>query len=88
MCGISSLQVPGVNLPISDIGYYVATLVICSVVHELGHAIAAVRYDFCSWYLRTQHEGYRLRMFETVMLKKVFGSKREEVMSSFQILIH
>jgi len=36
--------VPGVNLPISDIGYYVATLITCSIVHELGHAVAAVRY--------------------------------------------
>jgi S2P endopeptidase len=46
-----------VNLPISDIGYYVATLIICTVVHELGHAIAAVRYDVYTWYLCTQHEG-------------------------------
>lgn len=38
------VQVPGVNIPISDIGYYVLTLLICSVFHELGHATAAVRY--------------------------------------------
>ncbi|KAJ9591941.1 hypothetical protein L9F63_001543 [Diploptera punctata] len=35
-------MVPGLNLPLSDIGYYVTTLVICSTVHELGHAVAAV----------------------------------------------
>ncbi|XP_023725871.1 membrane-bound transcription factor site-2 protease isoform X2 [Cryptotermes secundus] len=47
--GTSSLVleplVPGVNLPVSDIGYYLATLITCSIVHELGHAVAAVRED-------------------------------------------
>ncbi|XP_069689813.1 membrane-bound transcription factor site-2 protease [Periplaneta americana] len=38
-------MIPGVNLPIGDIGYYIATLIICSVVHEFGHAVAAVRED-------------------------------------------
>lgn len=38
-------MVPGLNLPLSDIGYYVATLVTCSAVHEFGHALAAVRED-------------------------------------------
>lgn len=37
------LQLPGVNIPISDTGYYISTLLICSVFHELGHATAAVR---------------------------------------------
>lgn len=34
---------PGINLPISDIFYYVSTLVACSIFHEFGHALAAVR---------------------------------------------
>lgn len=39
------ILLPGVNLPISEIGYYVAALLICSVVHELGHAVSAVLDD-------------------------------------------
>lgn len=39
------LLLPGVNLPLSEIGYYITALLICSVVHELGHAIAAVMED-------------------------------------------
>nr|CAD7454868.1 unnamed protein product [Timema tahoe] len=38
-------MIPGVNLPLGDIGYYSLTLITCSVIHELGHAIAAVRED-------------------------------------------
>lgn len=38
-------QLPGVNVPFSDIGYYVVTLGICSIVHEFGHALAASRED-------------------------------------------
>uniref|UniRef100_A0A6P7FCM6 Membrane-bound transcription factor site-2 protease n=1 Tax=Diabrotica virgifera virgifera TaxID=50390 RepID=A0A6P7FCM6_DIAVI len=37
--------VPGVNLPASELGYYGATLIIASIVHELGHALAAVMED-------------------------------------------
>uniref|UniRef100_A0A0A9XDY4 Membrane-bound transcription factor site-2 protease n=1 Tax=Lygus hesperus TaxID=30085 RepID=A0A0A9XDY4_LYGHE len=37
--------VPGWNLPTSDFGYYISSLLISSVIHELGHAIAAVRED-------------------------------------------
>lgn len=36
------ILLPGVNLPLEEIGYYVATLLISTVVHELGHAVAAV----------------------------------------------
>ncbi|KAL1131670.1 hypothetical protein AAG570_011283 [Ranatra chinensis] len=36
-------MVPGWNLPTSDFGYYLFTLLISSVIHELGHAVAAVR---------------------------------------------
>lgn len=32
---------PGVNLPWNDIAYYLLTLVICGVFHEVGHALAA-----------------------------------------------
>uniref|UniRef100_A0A182V141 Membrane-bound transcription factor site-2 protease n=1 Tax=Anopheles merus TaxID=30066 RepID=A0A182V141_ANOME len=39
------LVVPGVNLPINELGYYVAALAINSVVHELGHGLAAVLED-------------------------------------------
>ena len=34
---------PGVTLPISDIGYYMMALLFCSVVHEAGHALAAIQ---------------------------------------------
>lgn len=37
--------IPGVNLPISDLPYYLFSLVLSSVIHELGHALAAVRED-------------------------------------------
>lgn len=33
------------NLPLNEIGYYAATLALCSVVHEFGHALAAARED-------------------------------------------
>uniref|UniRef100_A0A0K2TFV5 Membrane-bound transcription factor site-2 protease n=1 Tax=Lepeophtheirus salmonis TaxID=72036 RepID=A0A0K2TFV5_LEPSM len=36
---------PGVNMPVGDLGYYFVSLLICSVIHEAGHAIAAVRED-------------------------------------------
>lgn len=39
------ILLPGVNLPLDEIGYYVATLLISTVVHELGHAIAAILED-------------------------------------------
>ncbi|CAO1305039.1 unnamed protein product [Diamesa serratosioi] len=44
---VARLQIllPGVNLPINEFGYYVIALLICSVVHELGHGIAAVLED-------------------------------------------
>lgn len=44
---VATLQpvVPGMNMPISEIGYYMFTLVLCSVFHEIGHAFAAVRED-------------------------------------------
>ena len=32
---------PGVNLPADQIGYYLFTLFLCGVLHEVGHAVAA-----------------------------------------------
>ena len=32
---------PGVNLPWSDVLYYFVTLIVCSIFHEAGHALAA-----------------------------------------------
>lgn len=39
------ILLPGINLPLNQIGYYVLALLICSVVHEAGHAIAAGELD-------------------------------------------
>jgi len=39
------ILLPGVNLPLNEIGYYLLSLLICSVVHEAGHGIAAVLED-------------------------------------------
>lgn len=39
------ILLPGVNLPVEEIAYYVIALLICSVVHELGHGISAVLED-------------------------------------------
>jgi len=34
---------PGVNLPVNQISYYMLTLMVCGILHEAGHAVAAVR---------------------------------------------
>lgn len=39
------LMLPGVNLPINEIVYYILALAISSVIHELGHAMAGVLED-------------------------------------------
>lgn len=39
------IMIPGVNLPANEIGYYIFALGLCSIVHELGHALAAVLVD-------------------------------------------
>jgi len=33
---------PGINIPNSELGYYFISLLLCSVYHELGHAVSAV----------------------------------------------
>ncbi|XP_076026539.1 membrane-bound transcription factor site-2 protease [Genypterus blacodes] len=35
--------VPGVNLPTSQLGYFFSALLLSGVIHELGHAVAALR---------------------------------------------
>lgn len=37
------LQVPGVNLPTSQLGYFFTALLLSGIIHELGHAVAALR---------------------------------------------
>ncbi|KAF5270143.1 hypothetical protein FQR65_LT17889 [Abscondita terminalis] len=37
--------IPGINLPLSELGFYSVTLIFCSIVHEIGHALAAVKED-------------------------------------------
>ncbi|XP_034021880.1 membrane-bound transcription factor site-2 protease-like isoform X2 [Thalassophryne amazonica] len=43
--GQQALQVvvPGVNLPVSQLGYFFIALLLSGVIHELGHAVAALR---------------------------------------------
>ncbi|CAG8527323.1 9744_t:CDS:2 [Diversispora eburnea] len=36
-------QIPGVTLPMSHFAYYLIALLICGVIHEMGHAIAAAK---------------------------------------------
>ena len=40
----STFQVPGLNVPWKDAGYYILSLTFASIVHEAGHALAAARY--------------------------------------------
>jgi len=35
---------PGMNLPWNQVTYYLITLIISGTFHEVGHAIAAVRF--------------------------------------------
>lgn len=37
------LQVPGVNIPTSQLAYFFIALLLSGVIHELGHAVAALR---------------------------------------------
>lgn len=38
-------MLPGIDVPVNEIAYYAITLAVCSIVHELGHALAAARED-------------------------------------------
>lgn len=44
---VATLQpmVPGINIPMQELPYYFATLLLASVIHEAGHAFAAVQED-------------------------------------------
>uniref|UniRef100_A0A8K9VDH6 Membrane-bound transcription factor site-2 protease n=2 Tax=Oncorhynchus TaxID=8016 RepID=A0A8K9VDH6_ONCMY len=35
--------VPGINLPVSQLAYFFSALLVSGVIHELGHAVAAIR---------------------------------------------
>ncbi|KAM4606186.1 membrane-bound transcription factor site-2 protease [Polymixia lowei] len=45
MAGQQALQVvvPGVNLPTSQLAYFFSALLLSGIIHELGHAVAALR---------------------------------------------
>ncbi|XP_026669533.1 membrane-bound transcription factor site-2 protease-like, partial [Ceratina calcarata] len=38
-------MIPGIDMSFNEIGYYIITLAVCSIMHELGHALAAARED-------------------------------------------
>lgn len=40
---VRPLQVPGVNIPTSQLAYFFIALLLSGVIHELGHAVAALR---------------------------------------------
>lgn len=40
---VCHLQVPGVNIPTSQLAYFFIALLLSGVIHELGHAVAALR---------------------------------------------
>lgn len=42
---ILNTVVPGIDFPASELGYYSLSLIICSIFHELGHALMAVKED-------------------------------------------
>lgn len=35
------IMIPGVTLPKDELGFYIVTLLLCTVLHELGHALAS-----------------------------------------------
>ncbi|MEQ2175300.1 hypothetical protein GOODEAATRI_016681, partial [Goodea atripinnis] len=37
-------RIGGVNLPTSQLAYFFIALLLSGVIHELGHAVAALRY--------------------------------------------
>lgn len=43
MLFVYRLQVPGVNIPTSQLAYFFIALLLSGVIHELGHAVAALR---------------------------------------------
>ncbi|XP_076063000.1 membrane-bound transcription factor site-2 protease isoform X2 [Oratosquilla oratoria] len=39
------LVIPGITFPVNDLPYYFITILMASVIHEAGHAIAAIKED-------------------------------------------
>ena len=37
-------QVPGVNLPVSQLAYFFSAILVSGVIHEFGHGVAALRW--------------------------------------------
>lgn len=37
-------QVPGVNLPVSQLAYFFVAILVSGLIHEFGHGVAALRY--------------------------------------------
>ena len=42
---VLQIMVPGVDIPVNEIGYYITSILACTVWHEMGHAISAVSED-------------------------------------------
>uniref|UniRef100_A0A3Q1JDW5 Membrane-bound transcription factor site-2 protease n=1 Tax=Anabas testudineus TaxID=64144 RepID=A0A3Q1JDW5_ANATE len=67
--GQQALQVvvPGVNLPTSQLAYFFIALLLSGVIHELGHAVAAlreqVRVNEFSMFVFVLYPGQQLRIF-------------------------
>ncbi|CAF0824980.1 unnamed protein product [Rotaria sordida] len=53
--------IPGVNVPLEQLGHFFLALILCTVFHELGHAIAAsveqVRVNGCGYFLFIVYPG-------------------------------
>ncbi|CAF2048445.1 unnamed protein product [Rotaria magnacalcarata] len=53
--------IPGVNVPLEELGHFFLALLVCTLFHELGHAIAAsveqVRVNGCGYFLFILYPG-------------------------------
>lgn len=58
---IYSIQIPGVNVPFEQLIHFFLALLVCTVFHEFGHAIAAsceqVRVNGCGYFLYILYPG-------------------------------
>lgn len=43
---LNSFQLPGVTVPVAQLFYLFASLAVCTIFHELGHALAAAWFTF------------------------------------------
>ena len=62
--------IPGINLPVGHIPYYFLALVVSSIFHEMGHAIAATAYFFC-FYLEDKTSSDSLESVKTCLCMAV-----------------